>query len=135
MFFATLLLVTASVTIPTQLTTPSVIIESIEQPKAELSASQADWLAKLEACESSGSSTIRILDTNHKFSTGSYQFQDETFLSYGKKYGLIATTTLKAEPLIYSRELQTQIAHKMLLNGGEYHWTNCWKKIGKNYPK
>lgn len=117
-------------------TLTSVIENRPEPVKTELSTSQVEWLAKLEMCESSGSTTIRILDTNKKFSTGSYQFQDQTFLENGKRYGLIATSTEKAEPLIYSRELQTQIAHKMLLeNEGWRHWTNCSKKIGKNYPK
>ena len=102
----------------------------------ELSTSQVDWLEKLSKCESNGSTTIRVLDTNKQFSTGLYQFQDLTFLNYGKKYGLVATSTLKAEPLIYDGELQTKIAHKMLKDGGEGHWLNCVRimKLGK-YPK
>lgn len=130
----------ASVASTTPLPTPiaQVVQEVIEQreaePKAETTSEQEAWLAKLETCESSGSTTIRVLDTNNRYSTGRYQFQDLTFLTYGKKYGLIASSTENAIPLILDGELQKKIAHKMLVDGGEGHWFNCSRPLGK-YPK
>jgi len=105
------------------------------EPQAELTPLQEEWLSKLEQCESSGSTTIKVLDVNNKYSYGRFQFQSQTFLGYGKEYGLIATSTTKAEPLIYDGELQKQIAHRILLDGGEKHWYNCYNKIGYKYPK
>ena len=136
MLFTSLSLATALFLVTTPFTTPSVIVERTKPFKEELSTSQVEWLAKLETQESSGSTTVRILDTNKKFSTGCLQFQDETFLIQGKKYKLIPESLEKAEPLIYNCELQYKIAHKMLLDGGEGHWFNSVKKLqlGK-YPK
>lgn len=112
------------------------MVESVASVKQELSVSQTEWLAKLEKCESNGSTTIKVLDTNNKFSFGALQFQAKTFLTQGVKYGLIATATEEVEPLIYNRELQVKLAHKMLLDGGEDNWYNCVRnqKLGK-YPK
>ena len=107
------------------------------QQSVELNSEQEQWLSKLEDCESSGSTTIKILDSNNKFSYGRYMFQAETFYGQGVKYGLVPTSTNKVEPSIYDGELQKQIAHKMLLDGGEANWYNCVfkiKKLGK-YPK
>lgn len=129
---ATTIATTAPIIPPTL--TPIIVQEVEAEQSVELTSVQEEWLAKLEKCESSGSTTVRILDTNGKYSTGRYQFQDLTFLSYGKKFGLIATTTEEATPLIFDGELQKQIAHKMLLEGGEGHWFNCSKKLG-TYPK
>lgn len=94
---------------------------------------QEIYLERLSMCESSGSTTIRIIDTNNQYSTGKLQFQNKTFLEQGKLYNLIPRETLKAEPLIYDGELQKKIARKMLENHGEGHWLNCTNKIG-DYP-
>ena len=125
-----------AVTCLSALITPINALGSEAPDIQEPSVSQTEYLDKLEVAESNGSTTIRILDTNHKFSTGCLQFQDETFLTQGKKYGLVATSTKEAEPLIYNCELQKQLAHKMLLDGGESHWLNSVRKLqlGK-YPK
>lgn len=134
------ILATAMATTTPIITPPATInLETVREvrvePQAELTPLQEEWLSKLEQCESSGSTTIKVLDVNNKYSYGRFQFQSQTFLGYGKEYGLIATSTTKAEPLIYDGELQKQIAHRILLDGGEKHWFNCYNKIGYKYPK
>ena len=135
MFFTSLMLATCLVAPITSLTDIPISIEQSVAPiKQELSVPQTEWLAKLEKCESNGSTTIKVLDVNNKFSFSCLQFQAKTFLTQGVKYGLIATSTKEVEPLIYNCELQYQLAHKMLLDGGENHWKVCSSKLGK-YPK
>jgi len=117
----------------TQEITTETIKESVDLPKTELTREEEEYLKKLEQCESGGSTTIRILDTNSEYSTGRYQFQDQTFLTYGQKYGLIATSTTEARPLIFDGDLQQEIAIRMLRAGEQKHWYNCTNKIG-NFP-
>lgn len=97
---------------------------------------QQVYLQALQFCESSGRVDIKILDSNHKYSYGGLMFQMSTFLSQGKKYGLINDSTgpTEGEKLIYDIELQEAIAHRMLLDGGERNWYVCTKKLG-SYPK
>ena len=80
------------------------------------------WIDALADCESSASSTIKVMDTNGKYSRGMFQFQMGTWLSYGKKFG--ATTQN-----IYDADLQREVAKSMLDNGGSGHWYNCSKKV------
>ncbi len=85
---------------------------------------QYEWLAALEQCESTGSTTVKILDSNNKYSHGVVQFQMDTWLAYGKDFGATRNN-------IYSKELQEQVALAMLRNGGSSHWLNCSNKISK----
>jgi len=86
-------------------------------------------LAKLMDCESSGSSTVKILDSNSEYSVGAYQYQFKTWEEMVKKYGLPFT-----DKDIYDWRKQKFLTHLILLDGGETHWFNCHKKLGK-YPK
>lgn len=106
----------------------------IPRDEPVITEAQEQYLARLEACESGGNYRVRIIDSNGLHSTGRFQFQDQTFLNFGKRYGLIPETTAKAEPLIYDGDLQKILAHKMLLDGGESHWFNCTRPLGR-YPK
>lgn len=102
-----------------------------------LSKNQRVWIGALEYCESRGRSDIKILDSNDRYSYGILQFQMDTFLRYGKKYGIIATSTteLEAEKMIYDPDLQEKVAHRILLDGGEKNWNNCYKKyLNEKYP-
>ena len=108
--------------------------EVVAEKEVEPNLEQEAWLAKLEQCESGGRTTVKVLDTNGKYSYGRYQFQAQTWLSYGKQYGLVASSTNQVEPLIFDGELQKQIAHKMLADGGRDHWFNCSRPLGK-YPR
>lgn len=97
---------------------------------AEIDAKTA-WIRELEQCESTGSTTIKVLDTNKKFSYGILQFQMATWLKFGKDYGTTAAN-------IYDPELQETVARQMLDAGGERNWLNCATKITKKigpYPR
>ena len=84
------------------------------------------WIEQLAQCESSASSTIRILDTNGKYSHGLLMFQMKTWIDFGKKFG-----TTKEN--IYDPDIQRTVARDMLDNGGQGHWWNCSRRIGP-YP-
>lgn len=80
------------------------------------------WLSALIDCESMGSTTVRVLDTNGKYSHGLLQFQLSTWLSYGKEFGATKKN-------IYDGELQKIVARNMLDKGLWRHWYNCSKRI------
>ena len=69
-----------------------------------------------------GSTTIRILDTNGKYSYGLLMFQMKTWLFYGKKFGATREN-------IYDGELQRKVARKILDDGGWRHWWTCSKAV------
>lgn len=46
------------------------------------------WVNKVIEKESEGDTNVEIIDTNGKWSRGCLQFQDSTWNSYTKKYGL-----------------------------------------------
>lgn len=105
-------------------------------PEIRPTHQQETWIAALEFCESRGDTSAKVFDSNDKYSYGAFQFQMQTFLSYGKKYGLVATSTTEkdGEKLIYDYGLQRRIVAIMLSNGLSNHWRNCAKKLG-TYPK
>lgn len=111
-----------------------------EQVKVEvinpLTETQTNWIKKLVSCESGGRTDIKIVDSNGKYSYGAFQFQMDTFLGFGKRYGVIATSTtpVEAESLIFDYKLQESVASKMLNDSLESHWLNCSTKIGIKYP-
>ena len=89
-------------------------------------------IEELNQCENSGKwDRAKILDINNKYSYGGLQFQMETFLRYGKKYGILPKWMDEeiGEQIIYEREIQMAIAEKMLNDGLWRHWFNCFKKI------
>ncbi len=84
------------------------------------------WITKLGDCESHGSTTVRILDVNNKYSYGLLMFQMATWLHYGKDLGATRDN-------IYDPDLQRGVARTMLDAGGWKNWYNCANKIGP-YP-
>ena len=91
---------------------------------------QQQWVEALAQCESGGRDTIKILDSNNKYSYGRLMFQKATWLSYSDEFG----TSMEN---IYNGNLQTTVALYILNDGGWRHWYNCAKKITKKigpYP-
>ena len=84
------------------------------------------WLHQFAICESNASSTIKVLDTNHYYSYGLFQFQQRTWLAYGKEFG--ATKENILNPV-----LQYVVARKMLDEGGQNHWYTCSKQVTSLY--
>lgn len=82
----------------------------------------------LEWCESNGSTTVKVIDSDGYYSYGALQFHMNTFLMYAEKYGIPATTTD-----IYNEQLQKRVAWQMLEHGLQSQWT-CARKVGM-YPK
>ena len=74
-------------------------------------------MESLSECESGGSTTIKVLDTNGKYSYGLLQFQMGTWLKY-KNLGATREN-------IFDGELQKTIARSMLDAGGWRNWLNC----------
>lgn len=107
---------------PAVLTVPVAYAQEID--------AKSEWIDALADCESTSSTTIKILDTNGYYSYGLLMFQQSTWLSYGKKFGATKEN-------IFDGELQRKVARSMLDAGGQDHWYNCNKKlelkIGK-YP-
>ncbi len=107
-------------------------IHFTETAHAQELDAQTLWIQKLgNECESMGSTTVRVLDTNGKYSYGFLQFQMATWLGYGKQFGATKEN-------IYDAELQKKVARYMLDNpketGGWKNWYNCTtQKIGP-YP-
>jgi hypothetical protein len=98
---------------------------------------QRAWIDKLEACESGGHAEITIFDSNSEYSYGILQFQMDTFMAFGKKYGFLnaETTITDALKIIHDVGLQEAIAGKMLTDGLQNRWQVCYHKINEAYPK
>lgn len=91
------------------------------------------WIEEVSKCEdSTGNPEIRVLDTNGRYSYGVMQFQMQTWLSMGKKYGIETTPENITDAL-----LQKELAMLILNDGGWNNWYICGnrttKKLGK-YP-
>jgi len=94
------------------------------------SIDQLLYMTRLSDCESSGSSTIKVLDSNNKYSYGAYQFQMQTWLAQSEKYGL----DYKEKDIYYFTK-QARLAYLMLSDDGEGQWYTCGlKRLGK-FPK
>lgn len=88
------------------------------------------WMDSLSDCESLGSTTIKVLDTNDYYSYGKYQYQMATWL----KYGFLGTTKYN----IYDGDLQDRITRYILDNNGEDNWVICGNRVTKSlgpYPE
>jgi hypothetical protein len=103
--------------------TPSVLTVPILPPDPD---PKSIWIDALAQCESMGSTTIKVLDTNGKYSYGLLQFQMGTWLKYGG-----------TKQNIYDGVLQTKIARGILDDGGWGNWYNCGRIVRKtlgDYP-
>lgn len=99
------------------------IVDPIEIKKQE-------WMFALAKCESGGNDTIKVWDTNSKWSVGRYQYQYSTWLKYSKRFG----TTREN---ITNGELQDEVTRYVLDTTGSGDWYNCAKAIKKSlgeYP-
>lgn len=87
---------------------------------------QALWMDSLSSCESEGSTTIRILDTNDHYSYGKYQYQMSTWLDYS----FLGATSSD----IYNGDLQDTITRYILdTNGYRGYWDICGAVVTKKY--
>lgn len=105
------------------------MLGGFQLPFAELIATstpQDRWIDSLAQCESMGSTTVKVLDTDGYYSYGLFQFHQATWLKYGKPFGATKEN-------IYDGELQREVVRSMLDNGGSSHWYNCSKRLGR-YP-
>lgn len=82
-------------------------------------------------CESSGSSTIKILDTNGYFSYGLLQFQLRTAHEQGIKYELLPPDIELEEVknIILEPDFQLELGRKMLADKKYRHWKVCSTKL------
>ena len=91
---------------------------------------QQQWVHALALCESGGRDTIKVFDSNKKYSYGRLQFQAQTWLSYSDEFGTSMDN-------IYDGELQEVVATYILNNGGYRNWLNCSRAVSKKlgpYP-
>ena len=107
----------------------SLIMAGLPLPFAELVAPpeqspQELWMDALANCESMGSTTIRVWDTNNQWSVGKYQYQYRTWLKYSKRFG-----TTKEN--ITDGELQDKVTRYVLDTIGSGDWHNCGKIVRK----
>jgi hypothetical protein len=110
------------------------ILRAVSSPYMEKDLALNSVLKELSDCESSGRVKLKILDTNNRYSYSKFQFQAKTFLSYGKKYGIISdkVSEEEIENYIYDESLQNKIAGKMIENGLlEANWVNCYRKMSE----
>lgn len=101
-------------------------------PLVSFAKSQDEWLDSLSQCESGGRENITVLDSNNRYSYGILQFQLNTFIGYGKQYGILPQEFTRHESLllIHNPFVQRAIAREMLSDGLSYHWKNCAIRIG-----
>lgn len=85
---------------------------------------QQVWMKSLANCESTGSTTIRVWDTNNRWSVGKYQYQYATWLLYSEKFG----TTREN---ITDGDLQDEVTQYILETKGYGDWWNCGRKTEK----
>lgn len=96
---------------PSKLTVP--IVPYVEPDPKEI------WMATLAQCESGASTTIRIWDTNNRWSVGKYQYQYATWLKYSAMFG----TTRQN---ITDGELQDKVTRYVLdTKGWQQDWVTC----------
>lgn len=86
-------------------------------PFVEASSSQEVWMYALADCESMGSTTIKVLDTNGYYSYGKYQWQLSSWLKY-KKQGATKQNIL-------DEEMQDKITKYVLDTKGDDDWWTC----------
>lgn len=89
-------------------------IQQTEDPKETVSDSLYRWLDRLAEyeCRDCGDGFKR-LDSNEKYSYGCLQYQAETWLTWGKRYGFIAVEQQNIDDRIYDCGLQKEIAYAL----------------------
>lgn len=83
---------------------------------------QDNWVSALVNCESEGSTTVKVLDTDGYYSYGLGQFHMKTWLTYGKNFGATKEN-------IYDGILQKKVIKSMLDDGLENQWWTCSRKV------
>ena len=78
-----------------------------------------DLLYNLAICESGLIHENRWGD--RRLSYGLFQWQEKSWDLYNKKFGLNLDR--------YKLEDQTEMTAKVLAEGGEHNWRNCWRKF------
>ena len=103
--------------------------------KAEYVKNVNLWIEKLSIVESGNNASIRILDSNQKYSTGCLQFQDATFLTYVRRYKMLPSAEDdEVMNYLYDCDFQKLLGTMMILENFNnwQHWFNSTNKIG--YP-
>lgn len=110
----------------------------VAEPK--LTHQQETWISALEWCESRGN--IKAENPKDRDGTPSYsnfQWKPSTFLGFGKRYGLIATSSTIADvpKLLEDYELQRNIVRGMLTDQKitnaelrDRQFPGCIRKLG-----
>jgi len=124
-------------TTPTYAPLADPIPQVVVNPQPIITHRQDLFLGLLEWCESGGRPNIKILDSNNKYSYGSFMFQMDTWLKYGKQYQLIPNdiSPAQAEKDIFDYETQKKIANRMLIDKLGDNWRHCYNAIHTSYPK
>ena len=121
---------TTSTAVPLPVSTPLIKEVAITVEKIDYATeAQSIYLEKLLGCESAGSTTVKVLDTNSRYSYGKYQFQMATWLGQSEHYKL----DYKEED-IFDGDKQRYLAHLMLSDGGMRHWYVCTRPLG-SFPQ
>lgn len=116
---------------------PIVREETIEETEQRPTLTADTWeeifmLGALGWCESRGSTTVSIIDSNGLPSAGLYQFQNATWIMAMKNYGYSPyAENDELLNLIEDPYMQIELASKILKEkNGWNHWRNCSKKLG-----
>lgn len=95
-----------------------------------LVAPQPTWeqqdITLLARCESEGSTTVTVLDTNDRYSFGLLQFQRATW----NKYSFLGTTPGNILDPSLQQKVATYILDNATSTGGLWNWKNCADKNG-----
>jgi len=108
----------------------------IQQPSSEVNMERNaldKWMTLLAEAESGNDATLKIVDTNRRYSYGCLQFQFRTFRQYAREYALFEEFDdrgLRRE--IYNCGSQRKLATMMIEDDYDNwrHWRNTVKKIG-----
>jgi len=86
------------------------------------------WIQDLILLESRGDASLKYLDSNGKYSYSCLQFQEATFKSESKRYGITGD--------IMDCEVQKKIAKAMIQDNWKNwrHWYTSVKVRGLGYP-
>ena len=116
--------------LPVQLYDPNAVVQYLQDCRLD-STCPDKVLADLAYCESSIRPEIKILDSNKKYSYGLFQFQAQTFLEQGQKYGLIGNMEFaEIENIINDPLIQLTLTRKMIQDKKYSHWLICSNKVG-----
>ena len=112
----------------------SVVLIAPSIPAITIQDDLDNWLDNLAQAESNGKDHIKILDVNGLYSYGCLQFQVGTFLSYGRKYGIVPEEALSNPDLlklIYNCSVQKEIARAMIEDSAA-NWRHWYTSVRYN---